>query len=796
MFCPKCGEKMLVEDAKFCFQCGFDFSALKKEEDTENYDEKRKGSREALIAEEANILEGALEVEEVNATNASEGVSVVEDMIPLIGYAGDDVIYKTPLFDHNRQQHYSAYIKNQKYILYLREYQLSFNQDCIVYSNLRSYMFGGVMETALSNFDDYYKKNVKNMDDWISKAVQKVAEIQEWMQMKAEKFLIASKLYGYDASSLGNLIDLSEFGSRLEAVLQSYADVCENEEQVKLMREMTRSSSSRRFVGGGFGFRGAMGGIMAAGIANAGAGVVGGIKRGVAAIGDEMRANANKRAVFQNPENFKLLQEMLIYEAKCLEKIVFDIIKKETGRYYSVYNDWKQAKTLVVHAAEYTQSEDEFWHDIVQAIEVCPYYQNAYKEIYTRYYKDIELMSQLREVYKLFLLDNVDQKIDALYQEEMGQLFQMPESTSLEVEHKIYCIKEKAEEFRLNEKDELQRLDDVLIDLRKKEAEEEKYLKLLEKNVLEATSIEDLMQEKDFMTIFNMIETGSMIAEERYISYYVDKIRDEENMKLYNSIAANANKHRAYYCIIGICSYYGWGTEKNIEIARHCILKAAELGCTHAKAFIGMIYLQELTELTDKKQAKTYIDELIVLASPTMLYYLGKAFSFGKAKGGSDFMKNNYDSAVLYLEYAQKCHMKEAKENLDNVRERGKEKVNEETYGSSDGCYITTATCKYLGKSDDCYELEKFREYRDKILIRDPDGEDLIKEYYQVAPQIVKNVDNMCNSKEIYFMIWNEYLKPCLRFLECGEYANCKDLYVKMVKKMQIQYLYMYQWLR
>ena len=65
----------------------------------------------------------------------------------------------------------------------------------------------------------------------------------------------------------------------------------------------------------------------------------------------------------------------------------------------------------------------------------------------------------------------------------------------------------------------------------------------------------------------------------------------------------------------------------------------------------------------------------------------------------------------------------------------------------------------------------------------------------QVAPQIVKNVDNMCNSKEIYFMIWNEYLKPCLRFLECGEYANCKDLYVKMVKKMQIQYLYMYQWL-
>lgn len=711
------------------------------------------------------------------------------EIIPLISNAGDDIyeICDVPLFDKERRKHYEAYICGMEYVMPVFQYEIKFNKDCIVASNIMSY-FNGVREKALYDLKKYYKANVKNMDDWLRKALPKVTEVLEWMQEKAEKLLIASQIYTYNAKTLGRKIDRSSFGERIELVFQRYAQVCETEEQTKLMRELTRNTSSGRFVGGGFGFSGALGGIMAAGVANAGVGLARGVKNGVTAIGDEMRANANKRSVFQNPETYAVLEDILENESRCLENICRNIIDRETKHTHSKYEDWNKAKMLVVHAKEYSEDEDEFWKDILQALECCPYYRKAYEAIYTKYYKNIPVISQLREIYKLFLLDDIDEEIDALYEKEMQQVLKMPEGTSGEVEDKIERVKKKALEFELDERDELARLETVLADLRRREEEARKYNELLEQNIEIARTVEQVMKKCDFEEIFKMMEEGSMIAEEQYISYYIKKIRDEQNMKLYNSIASNAGKHRAYLCIVGVCSYRGWGTEQNIEIARYCIEKSLNMSCYYAKAFSAMTYLQGLTEIVDKTQAKEYLEELIKLASPTMLFYYGKALSSGAEKGGSNFIKNDYHKAVMFLEYAMKCHVLGAKESYEAVTSRGAEKVNAESY-SSGGCYITTATCKWFGKSDDCYELTKFREYRDNILLNEPDGKAIIDEYYKVAPKIVSNIEKTGQSKEIYWKIWNEYLKKCLQYIENKEYAKCKVLYIAMVNKMKMQYL-------
>ena len=53
-------------------------------------------------------------------------------------------------------------------------------------------------------------------------------------------------------------------------------------------------------------------------------------------------------------------------------------------------------------------------------------------------------------------------------------------------------------------------------------------------------------------------------------------------------------------------------------------------------------------------------------------------------------------------------------------------------------CYITTAVCKSLNKPDDCYELNLLREYRDQYLDGDKGWRDSCKEYYNIAPTIVK----------------------------------------------------------
>lgn len=667
MFCSNCGKEIIVENAKFCFQCGFQLP------DLSGYDSE--DSDELLNELEADIeeVQENVKVEEENETEVLP-LSLSDknyEVIPLISYVGDDVAYSIPLFDKERIKHYETYIDEMEYILPLGKYEVRFEKDCIVFTNIASYM-AGVRETALLEFQQYYKANVRNMEDWCNKACLKAAELVEWMQKKSENLLIASKIYGYNAETLGSQIDMSCFESRLASVLERYLEVCENEEQVQLMRELTKNRSSGGFVGGGFGFSGAMGGIMAAGIANAGVGVARGIKSGITAFGDGIRASANKRAVFKNPENYEVLEDMLSYEADCLQVICKQIIDRETGHKHSIYNDINKAKMLITHATEYAQNEDEFWNDMIQAIKNCPYYRNAYEIVYSKYYKNLALIAQLKEIYKLFLLDDLDENIDALYQNEIQQILQMPEKTSKETEQKLQCLQEKAAAFELNQGKEVTRLKAVLEDLLKKEDEKRKYLALLESHIPEAEEVEKVMQKRDFKVLFEMIEKDSFIAEERYILYYTQKIREEENVQLYNSIASNAGKHRAYLCIAGVCSYHGWGTEENKEIARQCILKSADANCSYAKAFICKTYLNGMPELVNKAMAKKYLDELITLASPALLFYYGNALSSRVKTSSSNYNESEYEKAIMYLEYAVKCYIPEAKRSLEKVVGKGK----------------------------------------------------------------------------------------------------------------------------
>lgn len=104
-------------------------------------------------------------------------------------------------------------------------------------------------------------------------------------------------------------------------------------------------------------------------------------------------------------------------------------------------------------------------------------------------------------------------------------------------------------------------------------------------------------------------------------------------------------------------------------------------------------------------------------------------------------------------------------------------------------CYVTTAVCESLNKGDDCYELNLLREYRDEYLARQPEGEEIIKEYYDIAPTIVKRINRLENSHEVYLEIWEEYLNPCILLIEREERKACRDLYIRMVRDLQKKYI-------
>lgn len=108
---------------------------------------------------------------------------------------------------------------------------------------------------------------------------------------------------------------------------------------------------------------------------------------------------------------------------------------------------------------------------------------------------------------------------------------------------------------------------------------------------------------------------------------------------------------------------------------------------------------------------------------------------------------------------------------------------------NNSNCFITTAVCDSFGKADDCYELTMFRNFRDNWLINQSDGKALIDEYYSIAPTIVKKINNLNNAGQIYKSIWNEYLKPCLEFIEIGDNKKCKQLYIDMVTTLKKRFV-------
>ena len=124
-------------------------------------------------------------------------------------------------------------------------------------------------------------------------------------------------------------------------------------------------------------------------------------------------------------------------------------------------------------------------------------------------------------------------------------------------------------------------------------------------------------------------------------------------------------------------------------------------------------------------------------------------------------------------------------------------KIGHSTYESIKGgfekgifCYITTAVCRSMDKPDDCYELTTLRRYRDGYLADTKEGSEIIREYYNIAPTIVKRIDRQDNSDGIYRKIWEDYLNPCIRLIEEGRNDDCKELYIRMVRSLEKKYLY------
>lgn len=104
----------------------------------------------------------------------------------------------------------------------------------------------------------------------------------------------------------------------------------------------------------------------------------------------------------------------------------------------------------------------------------------------------------------------------------------------------------------------------------------------------------------------------------------------------------------------------------------------------------------------------------------------------------------------------------------------------------SDGCFLTSACVKHLGKADDCMELQTLRAFRDNYMAKTEEGLWLIKRYYATAPQIVQKIESSNNSANYYNGIYQVICK-CISLIKQNKLAETMQEYKQMVLSLQQQ---------
>lgn len=105
-----------------------------------------------------------------------------------------------------------------------------------------------------------------------------------------------------------------------------------------------------------------------------------------------------------------------------------------------------------------------------------------------------------------------------------------------------------------------------------------------------------------------------------------------------------------------------------------------------------------------------------------------------------------------------------------------------------DGCYLTTACMRARGLGDDCCELNTLRSFRDGYLRQRPGGESEIAAYYNLAPRIVKAVNDRDDAQSIWDGVYEEMIAPCLALIGADKQEEAYRLYraesMKLARKV------------
>lgn len=106
------------------------------------------------------------------------------------------------------------------------------------------------------------------------------------------------------------------------------------------------------------------------------------------------------------------------------------------------------------------------------------------------------------------------------------------------------------------------------------------------------------------------------------------------------------------------------------------------------------------------------------------------------------------------------------------------------------GCFLTTACVDTMGLPDDCMELEAMCSLRDDYILKEvEDGDNIVKHYYTVAPEIVKTINEKDDHEQIWRALYEEEIVPCADLVCHKKEEAAFKKYSDMLEKLEKKYM-------
>lgn len=107
----------------------------------------------------------------------------------------------------------------------------------------------------------------------------------------------------------------------------------------------------------------------------------------------------------------------------------------------------------------------------------------------------------------------------------------------------------------------------------------------------------------------------------------------------------------------------------------------------------------------------------------------------------------------------------------------------------SSGCFLTTVCVEAKGLPDDCDELTMLRAFRDGYMKSTAAGEDDIREYYEIAPQIVAKINQLSDANQVWQKIYDQVIVRTVDLIKQDKSDAAYTLYKQCVLALKKFYM-------